>query len=203
MTERIQPGKWRYWLAGALMVLGVLAFAVFFLSLSSATEDMVQVIVPGEITLDVEEPGDFVIFYEPRSVVDGRTFATGELPGMTIQIVSDATGEPVEITEPSTNVSYSVGGRSGESIAVFSVDEPGDYTMRGIYPEGRTGDEVVLAVGSGSTGAVGAALLIAGFGMVLLIAGIILAVRTYVRRRRARRQTDGAVPGPAPTPNYT
>jgi hypothetical protein len=203
MAERIQPGRWRYWMAGALMVLGALAFAVFFLSLSSATDDMVQVIVPGEVTLEVEEPGDFVIFYESRSVVDGRTFATGELPGLTIQIVSDATGEPVEITEPSTNVSYSVGGRSGESVAAFSVDEPGDYTMRGVYPEGQSGDEVVLAVGSGSTGAVGAALLIAGFGMVLLIAGIILAVRTYVRRRRARRQAEDAVPGPAPAPTYT
>jgi hypothetical protein len=161
------------------------------------------VIVPGEASVNVEEPGDFVIFYESRSVVDGRTFSTGPLPGMTLRLVSDSTGEPVEFTEPSTTVSYDVGGRSGESIAAFAVDEPGDYTLTAVYPDGQEGSEVVLAIGSGSTGAVGLALGLAGVGIILVIAGIILAVRTYVRRRRARRLVDGAIPAPVPAPTLS
>ena len=202
MIEKIQPGKWRYWLAAALMLVGVLAAAVFVMSLSTATEDMLQVVVPGEASLQVEEAGDFVIFYESKSIVDGRAFSTGPLPGMTLRIVSDATGEPVDITEPSTTVSYDVGGRSGESIAAFTADEPGDYTLSAAYSDGQEGGEVVLAIGSGSTGAVGLALAIAGVGMIIFLAGIILAVRTYVRRRRAKRLIDGSVQGQVPAPNF-
>ncbi len=133
---RGKPGRWRYGLAIVLMLVGTFALLLAFEVLKTTTEDMVQVIVPGESTITVEEPGDFTIFYESQSTVDGRVFSTGDLPGINIEIRSNATGEPVPIKKPSATTSYSLGGRSGQSIAAFSVQETGDYTWQRHIPKG-------------------------------------------------------------------
>lgn len=197
-----KPGRWRYGLAIALMLVGTFAFLLAFEVLKTTTEDMVQVIVPGESTITVEEPGDFTIFYESQSTVDGRVFSTGDLPGINIEIRSNATGEPVSIKKPSATTSYSLGGRSGQSIAAFSVQETGDYTLAAAYPEGAEGTERVLAVGSGS-GGVGRALVAGGIGMAAFLAGLVIGLRTFFRRRKAKRNGDGPTAGQAAEPFHT
>jgi hypothetical protein len=192
MAEKIKPGRWRYGLAILLFLAGGFAFLVAIEGLKTGVDDLIQVVVPGETTITVSEPGDFTIFYENQSIVDGRVFSTGDLSNLNVQITSDSTGEPVEIEDSSVSTSYTVGGRSGQSIAAFSVDETGDYTLRAAYGEGTPGPEVVLAIGSGSSGGVFTALLPGAVGMLLVAAAVVIGLRTFLKPRKARRLAEGS-----------
>ncbi|MCY1458748.1 hypothetical protein D9M71_761590 [compost metagenome] len=85
------------------------------------------------------------------------------------------------------SASYSLGGRQGEAINVFDVEQAGAYRISADY-DGAAGPQTVIAVGQGFMGrlfttilsALGAAFL----GMILAAA---VVVGVYLARRRARQ----------------
>lgn len=150
-------------------------------------DDLTRVVVPGTVDLTLESSGDYTIFYEHRSQVDGRAFNTPEsLEGLRISITSRETGSLVSLSTPGSDVEYSVRGRSGYSALGFSVNRPGTYELTAFYEGTGQGPDVVLAIGQG----VGRALVmsmvagIAAFFIVLAGVAATLALTLVPRYRR-------------------
>lgn len=43
-------------------------------AVTGLTDSLTQVVVPGQETLKLAEPGDYTIFYEPESIVGSLSF---------------------------------------------------------------------------------------------------------------------------------
>lgn len=199
--QSIRPGRHWYVAAGAVFLIGSLLAGVlayrFVSGLLNLTDSLTQVVVPGTADLTLEDSGDYTIFYEYQSVVDGRVYMTGEsVPGLDVSLVSREDGSPVALTSPATRTTYNVGERAGVSVLSFSIDRPGTYELSASYLPGRSGPEVVLAVGQGvgrgiltSIGAIfGAGALFCATGAL----AVAIAVITLVKRRKVIQRQQGS-----------
>lgn len=180
-----------WYLVAVLVALAglVVAGLVVWRTLSEAGADIQRLVVPGQAELVLDPPGTYTIYYEHRSVVDGRVFATAgtDVSALQVSVEEVATGEGVSLTPPSGNVQYEFGAHAGRAVFNFPVEEPGGYLISAGYPEGSAGPEVVLAVGQGVGRRIATGLL-AGIGIPFVAFGlaVAIAVVTYVRRRRAK-----------------
>lgn len=194
--EDIRPSRGYYGLAGLVLVAGGALFALLlFKNLSGLADKLKQVVVPGKSEITLTEPGEYTIFYEYQSVVGNRVYSTERnLSGLECALVSKDTRAKVALSRTSTNSTYTVGGRSGESIFDFRIERTGTYELSAWYPEGREGPEVVLAVGHDFT----TKLLLTIFGgLGILFGSIALAVAialvTFIKREKAEKRLKGSL----------
>jgi hypothetical protein len=186
----VQPSIWYYGLAILIIVVGFIAFAgLIFSSVSDMGESLEQVIVPGSADLDLEEPGEYTIFYENQTYFNGKYYSTSEqIPGLQIQ-VSDIATRSYLATYPSPgSFSYDLGSRNGKAITSFRIERPGIYRINASYLDG-SGPDVVLAVGKGIVEGIFSTVLTslaALFGSMAVAA--IIAFMTYTRRKKAMNQ---------------
>jgi len=175
----------RWYFAALLLALTGAAGAAIFLwaRLPSLDADMVRMVAPGEMAMDLQ-PGSYTIFHEYRSVVKGQFYESNDVSGLRVRI-SAAAGEPIALTG-ATDARYTLNGHSGVSMAAFDIATAGRYILSAAYRD-KQGPEAVLAVGEGMIGRI--------FGLVLgtiaitfagVGGGIGVASVTYVKRRRAR-----------------
>lgn len=191
MTEqRITPSRWLYAIAVAIMVIGVAFFVIFlFSSLQNITKNLTQVVVPGKQDIELSESGKYTIFYEYRSVIGDRLYATGDnLSGLTCKLIEKTTDRSVALTPVTTSRTYSTGGRAGMAIFDFKIEEPGIYELSADYLEGRDGPAVVLAVGKGFM----VKLMTTIFGGIAIlflsiIAGAAIAIITFAKRYQKKK----------------
>lgn len=188
--QPIRPSRWYYLLSLLVIGCGVaIFFLILFKGLSGIPAKLTQMEAPGTSEMTFAEPGTYTIFYEHRSVVEGRVYDTGgNLSGLRCTVVSGETGAPVSVVQASGRTSYALGNRAGRSILEFSIDRPGLYQVSATYSDNSDGQRVVLAIGLGVAGTITATViggLAAIFGSILL-AGIIASV-IFVKRRRAKK----------------
>ena len=90
-SSDVQPSIWYYGLSILIIIVGFIAFAGFiFTSVSDMGESLMQVVVPGSADLDLEEPGEYTIFYENQTYFNGKFYSTGEqISGLQIQVSGD------------------------------------------------------------------------------------------------------------------
>jgi len=151
-------------LAALVVVTGLLIFGwMAYSALSDIGGDLVQMAAPGTAELYMKKAGEYTIFREDVSVVEGRFYSTGETvpPGLVIELFDLSSSEKVELSPPFASSTYSFAGRSGRSIAAFEIDHPGIYRMTASYPPGREGPQVVLAVGTGLFGGIASKIVVA------------------------------------------
>lgn len=172
----------------ATLIAALLAYSAIsgFLGLS---DDLTRVIVPGTSEITLSESGDYTIFYEYRSTVDGRGFSTPDtLEGLRVALLSLDSRAPVAISSPGSDVEYSLRGRSGVSVLAFGIDHPGVYELTAFYENNTAKPEVVLAIGQGVgrqivtsifTGFAAAAIFVIG-----VAASIALTVIPRIRRNK-------------------
>ena len=146
---------------------------------------LVQMTAPGNAELDLKDSGEYTIFYESQSYFNGSIYNTGgQIPGLKISVSEKASGQTLA-THTATGTTYSVGSRSGQSIAAFSVERPGIYWINTTYPK-EPGPEVVLAVGKGFVEGIFYLVVVA---LVILFGSIVIAavitIVTYTRRKKA------------------
>jgi hypothetical protein len=195
------PGRKWYVIAFVLILVGAaLAGFVAYRQLNGLTNHLPQVVVPGQADLTLSRAGTYTIYLEREAVVNGRLYAASDaVDGMRVR-VSSAAGSPIEMTRPSVNSNYSLGGRSGSAVLAFTVAEPGQYRLGADYPDGSLEPQAVLAVGFGVPQRILTAIAtvfgIAGVGFVL---GAIVAIVTFLKRRSVRRHAVAAT-GPAASP---
>ncbi|CAN5527678.1 hypothetical protein BH18ACT1_BH18ACT1_11980 [soil metagenome] len=144
--------------------------------------------VPGSVELD--DTGGYSVYFEPDDDGVGLSSAYRD-PPVLVQ-VRDAGGEPVDVEEYDSEVTYEVSGRRGVGLYTFSADEPGTYTITVAGASGGVGAAEGLgdiAVGRG-IGTRLAGSLVAGISLLALgpLVGALLAIATFLRRSRARRR---------------
>ncbi|MFI4998540.1 MAG: hypothetical protein ACHQK9_01570 [Reyranellales bacterium] len=175
-------------LAGAI-ALGGLAGAVFYIlpRLGGMEARLTRVVMPGSAALTLGDAGKYTIYYERKSVVDGRYYASETADGLGLRLVTEATGAVVPLSESAGNSSYTIGNREGSSIFTFVVPQPGAYRITGELAGGRAEPKVVLAVEHGMLGAMFQTI----FGAIAIafvslgVAGAIVGVTIWQRTRPA------------------
>ncbi len=186
----VGPSRWYYALGAVIVVVGIAYSTTYLISgLSGMVSELQQIPAPGDSDLLLHQAGEYQVFYESKTTFQERVYTTGEsMPGLEIEIINKTSGSRVASYLPSGSSSYSIGGRSGESLVAFRIDQPGIYEIRSSYPEGATGPKVVLAVGHDFIGSMLSIMLYTSvlfFGSAFLGFGIVII--TYMKRRKALR----------------
>ncbi len=186
-------------LAALVVITGLLIFGwMAYSALSDMGGDLVQMAAPGTAELDLDKVGEYTIFYEDVSVVEGRFYSTGETvpPGLVIELLDLSTGEKLELSPPFGSSTYTFAGRSGRSIAAFEIDHPGVYRMTASYPPGREGPQVVLAVGTGLFGGIISKIVVAIaalFGSIVIGAAILISGERKREREEERLREEDRI----------
>jgi hypothetical protein len=141
-----------YFVLGIAAILAGTGLFVYFLvnGIFHVTDNLTQVIVPGEADLSLEGNVKYTVFLEQESVVNGRIFAIHDhLDGLACRLREQAAGTEVTFQRTQTNLTYNVNGRSGRSILEFTPQTKGVYHITCGYGEQKEGPQAVLAIGSG------------------------------------------------------
>jgi hypothetical protein len=151
-----------------------------------------HLLAPGSATFDLAETGTYTIFHESPGTIDGKTYMSGNISGLTVKITGPG-GESMPVGLPSGKSTYSYGGREGVSFQSFTIATPGRYRMSAAYPDGKNGAQAVLAVEHGfALRLLFTVLKAVGFGIVGAIAALVIFVVTFIRRARQRRRLAAA-----------
>ncbi len=113
---------------------------------------LVRIVVPGEKAVVLPAAGNYTIFHEHRSFVDGVVYSSPEdsVTGLSCRMKDKDTGHGVRLEPSAANMTYSFGSREGRAVFGFKVDEGGPYIIScGFEETRRDGVKTVLAVGQG------------------------------------------------------
>ena len=183
----VQPGIWYYGMAVLVIVLGFAAFAgSIYSGITDAESGLLQIAAPGGADLFLREPGEYIIFYENNSYMNGTLYSTSEqISGLKILVKEKATGIDLATYPAKSSFTYSLGSRSGRSIMAFTTPRAGIYQVNASYSE-RAGPRIVLAIGKGIVEGVFSSIMIslaALFGSIVIAA--VITFVTYRRRKKA------------------
>lgn len=180
-----RPSRAGYWLGAALIALGVLGavawFVVGIMRFGDRVDDLQRVDAPGARVMTFSE-GRKAIYYEGPGGEDA------DVPSLEIAIAPVGGGPPLDVGSHGGEVTYSISGHAGRSVAGFDVPRDGRYRVRVGTPDGApAGAEVAIGRGLGS-GIVSA--VVGGFAIVLVGGGVGAALIAVTATRRSR--TAGA-----------
>jgi hypothetical protein len=185
--NNVQPGIWYYGLAVLVIVLGFAAFAgSIYSGITDAESGLLQMVAPGSADLFLREPGEYTIFYENNSYMDGKFYSTGEqISGLEVHVREKATGFDLATYPAKGSFTYSLGSRSGRSIMAFKIERAGNYLVNASH-SGNEGPNIVLALGKGMVEGIFSSIIIsmaALFGSIAIAA--VISFVTYSRRKKA------------------
>jgi len=195
MTQ-IRPSLWHcLWAVPFFLIGGGLFLYTIFHGIMHVTDSFTQVVVPGGAELNLH-PGRYSVFLEEQSMVNGKIYSTTQsIDGLVCRVNSVQNGVAIAMENPSSNVSYSVNGRSGHSVFEFQIQQDGKYAFACDYGANLKGPEAVVAVGSGVGKAIfrivveGIAEIFGGIGAGLIV--ILVVVINHEREKKRLRQMDG------------
>jgi hypothetical protein len=179
-----------YILAAGLMTTAVAIAATAFGQWRSTIEEMPRVVVPGRSEI-VLPPGDTTLYAESRSLVNGKAYVLDGAIDFRCGIKS-ASGTPVPIEKPTSQVSYGLGGYEGRNVFDVHAETGGTYVLE---CEGDAQKPFVLAIGRG-VGTWIVVGLVGGIvpGMLAVVVFVIVLVKRSRQKRRARAQAAMIAP---------
>ena len=196
-TQALPHHTWRrlIW-AGAIlvataMVIGLVSLAFFAFSIWQFVSDemVAREVVPATFPVQISKAGRYHVFYEHRSVVNGRHFRTSTQPPALSLHLTDSAGRNVALEPSRMQYTYESPSRRGKSWFEFEVPAAGTYELE---VTGSDGQHYVVAVGQPRLGMffAGMASFVCGGGMTLLMLmlGSVLLIVGFVKRSRAYRK---------------
>ena len=122
-SNSVHPSIWYYGLAVLIIFIG---FAVFsgsiYYGISDAGSGLMQIVAPASVDLNLSETGEYIIFYENNSFINGRFYSTGDqIPGLEIRVREKATGLDLATYPAKGSFTYSLDNRNGRSIMAFTA----------------------------------------------------------------------------------
>ena len=201
---KIKPSQWFY-VVGIIVLLsgpiisGIFLFSSVFSTMNALTQiPSIQVVVPGKSDVTFSQTGKYTIFYEYQSVIKNRVYSTGEnIPGIQVSLISKDIGYEIPLSTTPISSTYTIGARSGTGLFDFTIDKPGIYEITGSYPstqgqqKQQERPEIVLSiihVNLDKMTSIIMGTVISGSAMffVPFLAGIVIIVITFLKRRRAK-----------------
>ena len=179
------PSRRHYLVGASTLVVGVGLFALLlFLRIERYTPH-IRAVVPGTHQISLDRSGKYTVFYEHRSVIEGRFYFTGDtLSGVLVRVAPAGDGEPIPLFRSAKSSSYDARGRAGGSILEFDIEEPGTYELTGVYPNNADMGDIVLAIGQQS-------LFRTVFSLLFFLLGGVLIGGSIIGRAYIRRRADG------------
>ncbi|VAX24647.1 hypothetical protein MNBD_NITROSPINAE02-2019 [hydrothermal vent metagenome] len=189
------PGRIYYLLGPVVLLLGgaMLGYYIYFgfTRFDYRVEQTfpVRVLAPGSYEIELEREGDYSIYYEYESELQGKQyFSRIEDRNFDISLTSKAPPKKIEIDRPFGSVKYMLPGRKGVAIGAFKITEPGIYTFSVSQADDTKGARAVIAIGSGMFGFIGETILMVLGGLAIFVATFALAaiimVAVYIKRSR-------------------
>jgi len=184
----IKPAWWWYLVGAGLFLVGVASFVLLFHSMMTFHDRGAKAPVPGTAQVRLDEPGQYVIAYEPSVLVAPDDVGTAAPAGtIGIALSSIATGDEVDLRASAAGFTYTFGATSGRVVAEFTVDQPGTYLVRSDLPgTAGAGDDGVLVLGKNPIRHATAETTTGAFG---LLSGSTLLIVLIIRRHLARRRS--------------
>ena len=192
--QTMDASKWFYGVGIAVILAGVGFFVYFLLNgLLHLTDNLTQIVVPGEADLTLQSNLKYTVFLEEQSIADGKIVSVHRnLEGLTCRLREQSTGANLALRSSQSSQTYNINGRSGRSVLEFQSRAAGAYHLACAYEDGKQEPQTVLAVGAGfSQGLISllARCFLSIFGGAILGASfIILADRIRQRAKLQRRQ---------------
>ncbi len=184
------PSRIFYVVAALVLALGVVGFAFFLVtSLMGMDEGFVRVVVPGTSEVHLDEVGEYTIFHEYQSVIDGKVYSGGaSISGMKVSLINKDADEEITLLPMTISSTYNMGGRSAYGVFSATITTPGLYQISAYYPEGSDGPDTVLSLSQGFV----EDLLVTIFSSIAILGGSIIAailifVVTLVKRAHAAK----------------
>jgi len=115
-------------------------------------KSLLRVVVPGEKAVALPNSGDYTIFHEHKTIVDGIVYSSSEdsISGLSCTMKDSRTGENVPLRPSSSNMNYSFGSTEGRSLFDFSLGGAGVFRLSCLFPGAESGGaKTVLAIGQG------------------------------------------------------
>lgn len=194
---KIRPRALWYWI-GALLIIGGIVGGIAMIvagvvSTSRTVDKFARFVAPTEgQTLNFSQSGTFTIYYEWDSEVDGTLYRSPqEVPsGLRISFI-DKDGQALPVSSGGSSVTFSVSGRSGQSVGKVTIPQAGVYVA--IVQTDQASDQFVIALGKGVLGKLlsylGGGLAV---GFIGFVSGLVILIVTGVKRGRRKRERQGA-----------
>jgi hypothetical protein len=141
-----------------------------------------HVTIPGTQQLALNNSGYYILFCEEQSSSNN---SCDSISDMDIKLY-DSASNPVELSYPSSDINYTINKKSFSAIFDFWIDKPGNYTLVANYSAGKSGPDATLAIGNFNF--FGAFLASFAIGTLGFIIGLIIIIRTAVKRRSVGRR---------------
>lgn len=191
-NDKIHPNIGWYALSATILVVGALfclaAFLCLFFSIERSTQ---QIIVPGTHRLQFPVSGEYIIFYEYKSVIGDRVFSTSRnLISLLECSIKTQDGKQIVIFSHTSYEKYNLGGRIKACSAFkFTLDEPGTYVLTAKYSDKRESPQIVLGVRRTLHQIIlipGICLMMFATIVILVSAGIFWL--TFLKRQKAKKR---------------
>jgi hypothetical protein len=178
-----------------LVVLCGIGYAIFFMikGISALPGELQRVVIPGESAFTIDQPDEYTIFYEYKSFMNGKVYATGMNLGAFEVKITDPNGSDVPLNPSTVSNEYDAGSYSGYAVYTFDAQATGEYTISGSIegagddPTQTSSQRAVLAIGKdfmgkifglvfGTLGLVFGSLLVGGTIVVVMLIGLVKSV---------------------------
>lgn len=104
-----------------------------------------RVEAPTNKSIEITEPGGYVLFNEYKSWRDGELIESGSQEGLLARVL-DANGTTFELGTPLFAHEYDINGARGLAFATFSISRPGWIEIQSQYREGEAQEPAVLSL---------------------------------------------------------
>jgi uncharacterized Tic20 family protein len=179
----IRPKAFWYFVAILLFIVPMIfGGGVIFNAISTYFSGGMQLMVPGETTLEVEEAGTYLIFYETsiftenniRSIRYGRDFE--------IALMDLATGQGLQLKPPEFGGTENTGATVRHAIAEVEFDTSGDYYAE-VYGELPV-DDGLLVRRADFMGMIKGMISAVALFFIGIIVGPIMALVVLIKRQK-------------------
>lgn len=187
---RVRPSKVWVWIGALLMVAGVVTFVVMaVIAVRQMSDDVdnkfARFVAPSQTTVSISEPGDYVIYYESLSEIDGREYSTVDGAEFAAE-VRGPDGRVLNLRTYTSEISFSTSGRTGEARYRFNAATAGRYVV--VIADATIDEPFVVSIGAPVLARLVRLMLLGALiGGLVFLGGLIMLIVTLVKRRRARR----------------
>lgn len=183
----IRPKRFWYFVALLLFVAPMIfGGGVIFNAFKSYFSGGMQLMVPGETTLQVEEAGTYLIFYETSIFTENNIGNIRHGRDFEIALMDLATGQGLRLKPPEFGGTETFGQTVRQAIAEVDFDTSGDYYAE-VYGE-LPGNDGLLVRRADFIGMIKGVISAIMLFLIGFIAGPIMALVVLIKRQNSKRK---------------